>query len=102
MKLRNTATRAYMHGSTIFKAGEVREFAKDMAEAFKKCAGVIEEIAPEEIAKLKEELAELKAKEVIPKEVPDLTRKEMLKIAEEKGLEVAKNISNAKLAELIK
>jgi lipoate-protein ligase A len=66
MKLKNTSTRAYMHGSTIFKAGEVREFAKELAEAFKKCAGVIEEVAPEEIAKLKEELAELKAKEVTP------------------------------------
>jgi lipopolysaccharide biosynthesis regulator YciM len=63
MKLRNTAKRAYMHGSTIFKAGEEREFAKEMAEAFLKCEGVEEAI---DIAKMKEELAALKAKEVTP------------------------------------
>lgn len=100
MKLENKSPRDYMYAENgkvaIFKKETVITVADDVAEKLLKLPEIVEVVDKEDVEKLKAELAELKA------EKKTLSRQEMLKIAEEKGLEFKKNISNAKLAELIK
>ena len=99
MKLENKSTRDYMYNNgikvTMFRKGDILECDDKIAKILLKQEGVIEVVDKDEVAKLKAEIADLKAKKT-------LSRKEMLAIAEEKGLKFPKNISNARLAELIK
>lgn len=99
MKLENKSPRDYMYAENgkvaIFKKETVITVADDVAEKLLKLPDIVEVVDKEDVEKLKAELAELKAEKT-------LSRQEMLKIAEEKGLKFPKNISNAKLAELIK
>lgn len=100
MKLENKSPRDYMYAENgkvaIFKKETVITVADDVAKKLLKLPNIVEVVDKEDVEKLKAELAELKA------ENKTLSRQEMLKIAEEKGLKFPKNISNAKLAELIK
>lgn len=99
MKLENKSTRDYMYSNGIkvamFRKGDILECDDKIAKILLKQEGVIEVVDKDEVAKLKAEIADLKAEKT-------LSRKEMLEIAEKKGLKVAKNISTVKLAELIK
>lgn len=99
MKLENKSPRDYMYAENgkvvIFKKETVIRVADDVAEKLLKLPDIVEVVDKDEVEKLKAELAELKAEKT-------LSRQEMLKIAEEKGLKFPKNISNARLAELIK
>ena len=92
MKLENKSTRDYMYSNgikvAIFHKGDVLECDDKIAKILLKQDGVIEVVDKAEVEKLKAE--------------ETLTRKEMLAIAEKKGLKFPKNISNARLAELIK
>lgn len=101
MKLENKSTRDYMYSNgikvAIFHKGDVLECDDKIAKILLKQDGVIEVVDKDEVEKLKAEIANLKAKKE-----ETLTRKEMLAIAEKKGLKFPKNISNARLAELIK
>lgn len=99
MKLENKSPRDYMYAENgkvaIFKKETVITVADDVAKKLLKLPDIVEVVDKEDVEKLKAELAELKAEKT-------LSRQEMLNIAEEKGLKFPKNISNAKLAELIK
>ena len=100
MKLENKSPRNYMYAENgkvaIFKKDTTIEVAEDVAKKLLKLPDIAEAVDKEDVEKLKAEIEALKA------EKKTLSRQEMLKIAEEKGLEFKKNISNAKLAELIK
>ena len=100
MKLENKSPRDYMYAENgkvaIFKKETVITVADDVAKKLLKLPDIVEVVDKEDVEKLKAELAELKA------EKKTLSRQEMLKIAEEKGLKFPKNISNVKLAGLIK
>lgn len=101
MKLKNNSPRDYIYNKIILKAGQILEISDERAiKILLNQPDVIQHVDIDEVTKLRAELAKFEAEQ---NETPKmLSRKEMLKIAEDKGLKFPKNISNLKLAELIK
>lgn len=107
MLVENKSKRKYVHSILnarrqaellILNPGEHKEIPDEVAEAWIKTGEVIKYADPNEVEKLKKELAELKAeKQAEVKKSLDELKKE----ADELGITYAKNIGAAKLQEKI-
>lgn len=107
MRVQNKSKRMFVHSVLNAKKqaelltlspGENKEIPDEVAKQWLKSGEVIKYADPEEIEKLKAELAELKSKKEDKKE-PSLD--DLKKEADKLGITYAKNIGAAKLAEKI-
>ena len=104
MLVENKSKRKYVHSilddkrqaqMLILNPGEHKEIPDDVAEQWLKTGEVIKYADPQEVVKLREELASLKA------EKQEKSLDELKKEADELGITYAKNIGIAKLQEKI-
>lgn len=104
MRVQNKCKHAFVHSvlndkrqpeMLILRPGENKEVPDEVAEQWLKTGDVIKYADPDELAKVKAELAALKAKKV------EKSLDELKKEADELNIKYAKNIGAAKLAEKI-
>lgn len=108
MFLENKSKRMYVHSvlnekrqaeMIVLRPGEHKNIPDEVAKQWLLSDEIIEYADPNELAKVKAELAALKAKE---SEKAEKSLDELKKEADELGIQYAKNIGAAKLAEKIK